>query len=98
MFKKALFSLMVLLAVPNLAAAYNYWTVSISTSPVIAGAITPPSGADFVTSGNTTNAVSATVTSADFTVNAAPAGSVLSYVSIDGVAATPVSPGIYRVN
>jgi predicted CxxxxCH...CXXCH cytochrome family protein len=87
-----------ILAAPTFASAYNYWSISASTAPAIAGAITPPpNSASFTTTGSTTNVTSATVTTCDFTVNPAPAGYALSYVQIDGVTATPVTLNTYRV-
>jgi hypothetical protein len=98
MIQKALLLLVVLLSTPSFANAYNYWSVTASTSPAISGAITPPSSADYVTSGTTTNVVTSTVTTADFAVNTAPPGYALSYVTIDGVKYTaPNNGATYRV-
>ena len=97
MLKRAMLLLLVMLTVPNFAMAYNYWSISATSSPVVAGAISAPvDAAKFVTTGTTTNVISSTVTSADFTVNS-PAGYALSYVMIDGVKTSPVG-GVYTVN
>ena len=95
-----LWSLALVLTAPNLATAYNYWSVTATTSPSsAAGAITPPSGPDYSTSGNVTNIVTSTVTTADYTINANPPGFRLNYVNIDGVNYfAPNNGTTYRVN
>ena len=100
MIRKTILLLLVMLTVPNFASAYNYWSISASTSPVIANAITPPASGGvntYLTSGNVTNVTSSSTTSAVFSVAAAPAGYVLSYVTIDGIRTAPVA-GAYTVN
>lgn len=99
MIRKLILLLLVMLALPSLASAYTYWSISASTSPAVANAITPPvsSGANtYSTSGGITNVTSSGTTTASFTVAAAPAGYVLSYVTIDGVKTDPVG-GVYTV-
>ena len=87
MLRKALFFVMVMLTVPNFASAYNYWSITASSSPsgILSSAITAPTGAGFAQSGAVTNVTSSATTSADFTVNT-PAGYVLTAVTVDGVA------------
>ena len=102
MLRRALFFFMVTLLVPSFASAYNYWSISATTSPstVPAGSIIAPTlpANTYSTSGTTTNVLVGTATTADFTVNAAPAGFVLSSVSIDGTSYTAPNNGTtYRV-
>ena len=97
MVKTTLLLLMVMLSLPDFATAFNYWSITASTSPAVSGAVTPPTGPDYYTSGATTNVITSTVTTADFTVNPAPTGYLLSYVAIDGIRTTPISGSTYRV-
>jgi hypothetical protein len=99
MLKKALFLLMAMLTVPNLASAYNYWSISATTSPAtLSGSITRPAntapaeGYNTPAGSSTTYVTKETNTTADFTVDTAPAGYVLSYVLIDGVRYLPPAP------
>ena len=86
MFRKTLVLIMAMLTLPNIASAFNYWSVTATTSPTtITGAIAPQ-GSGFSQSGTVTNITSATATSIDFNVTAAPVGFTLSAVTIDGVA------------
>jgi len=89
-----------LLAGSGFAHAYNYWSITASSSPAsLSGAITPPSdAASFVTTGSLTNVISASVNSADFTVDPAPTGYLLSYVQVDGATVQPVAGATYRVS
>jgi len=91
--------LIIMLPMPDFASAFNYWNITVSTSPGISGAVTPPlSGPDYSTSGNTTYVTTNGLNTADFTVNPAPTGYILSYVKIDGVTTAPYSGNTYRVN
>jgi len=98
--KRLLLAVTMLLALPGFAQAYNYWSITASTSPAsLSNAITPPSdAASFLTTGGLTNVISATVNSADFTVDPAPTGYLLSYVQVDGATVQPVAGSTYRVN
>ena len=99
MLRKALFLLMVMLTVPTIASAMNYWSISATTSPSsLYSAITRPTG-DFstATGSTTTNCTTSGVTQADFTVAPTSGVYTLSYVLIDGVKTPPVSGTTYRV-